>query len=141
MIGKIFYRILKSQEKNVDTVCSILAHLMNKFISRLQEGSEFDGGGGKDQTRAGKKNAVVQPFELTAKATTMYGEFLDTLVKEIQNNEVLTASNAIFTLKRAWLNASDDNKNIKVNSLRFSSEIGLMVEIIQQELNTLKETT
>ena len=32
LIGRLFYRILKSQEKNVDTICSILAHLMNKFI-------------------------------------------------------------------------------------------------------------
>mmetsp|Transcript_11876 Transcript_11876/g.14122 ORF Transcript_11876/g.14122 Transcript_11876/m.14122 type:complete len:90 (+) Transcript_11876:175-444(+) len=48
LIGKLFYRILKSQERNVDTVCSMLAHMMNKFISRLQEGSEFDAGANKD---------------------------------------------------------------------------------------------
>jgi len=48
IIGKIFYRILKSQEINVDTICSILAHLMNRFIQKMQESSEFDGGGNKD---------------------------------------------------------------------------------------------
>ena len=35
LVGRLFYRVFKSQEKNVDTVCSILAHLMNKFISKL----------------------------------------------------------------------------------------------------------
>ena len=35
LIGVLFFRIFKSQQKNVDTICSILAHLMNKFISKL----------------------------------------------------------------------------------------------------------
>lgn len=38
MIGTLFYRVLKSQQRNVDTICSMLAHLMNNFITNHQEG-------------------------------------------------------------------------------------------------------
>ena len=71
----------------------------------------------------------------------MYSEFLDALLQEILDNSVLTASNAIFKIKSVWINPSEDQKNIKVESLRFSNEIALMVEIIQQELNKLKDTS
>lgn len=55
LIGKLFYRILKSQERNMDTICCMLAHLMNKFIQSLQEGgAEFDAGSKQDAARGNK---------------------------------------------------------------------------------------
>ena len=64
MIGRLFYRIFKSQQKNVDTVCSILAHLMNKFISKLQESTEFDASS-KTKTPSGAKGSKEKQGDAT----------------------------------------------------------------------------
>ena len=103
IIGKLFYRILKSQERNVDTVCSMLAHMMNKFISKLQEGNDFDAGANKDAGRSNKKdkNANMQ-FEFSPKACTMYKDFVQNLVSDIFEGQVLVTNNASFQLKKAW---------------------------------------
>ena len=55
VIGVLFYRILKSQEKNVDTVCSVLAHLMNGFISMLQDGQDFETQNNQEANAKGAK--------------------------------------------------------------------------------------
>ena len=32
LIRKLFMRIMKSQETNIDTICCIVAHMMNQFL-------------------------------------------------------------------------------------------------------------
>mmetsp|Transcript_7761 Transcript_7761/g.10953 ORF Transcript_7761/g.10953 Transcript_7761/m.10953 type:complete len:166 (-) Transcript_7761:2018-2515(-) len=78
-------------------------------------------------------------FEFSLKATGMYQDFLTSLVTDTLDNSVLTTTNASFMLKKAWQDQAEGSKNVKVNSLRFSSEIGLLVEIITSELNELKD--
>lgn len=140
VVGRLFYRVFKSQEKNVDTVCSILAHLMNKFISKLQEGSEFDAA--KDAARAGaaagkKAKQQSESDEHSAGATKMYSEFLEKLVGSILGNEVLTAANMNFQLKQVWKDQAEAGGG-KIQSLRFSAEIAILIEIIQDALNELR---
>ena len=36
LVRKLFTRIMKSQETNVDTICCIVAHMMNSFLQQLQ---------------------------------------------------------------------------------------------------------
>lgn len=66
----------------------------------------------------------------------MYDQFLRELINEILANQVLTQQNANFQLKQEWQEAERDGE--KVPSLRFSSEINLLIEIIFIELNEMK---
>ena len=61
LIGRLFYRILKSQEKNVDTICSILAHLMNRFIQKLTESNDYEAPTKKDNAARGGRDDQSQP--------------------------------------------------------------------------------
>ena len=45
LVRKLFTRIMKSQETNVDTICCIVAHMMNSFLQQFQV-DDLDGVGG-----------------------------------------------------------------------------------------------
>lgn len=142
LIGRLFYRILKSQEKNVDTICSILAHLMNKFIQKLTESNDYEapkkdsnGRGGKDD---GKNQADNANDEYSPQNTQMYISQLKELVDNIMENQVLTQQNTNFKLKKVWTRDEDDrnnNSSVTILSMRFSSEISILIEIIFTELH------
>ena len=56
LIGKLFYRVFKSQEKNMDTICCILAELMNQFIAKQQD---FSGLNQNQTNKAGDHNRTA----------------------------------------------------------------------------------
>ena len=69
----------------------------------------------------------------------MYRQFLDELIPELLENRILIQQNANFQLKHHWLNDDEANGGEKfVPSLRFSSEISLLIEIILTELNEIE---
>ena len=43
LVGKLFRRIFKSQETNIDSLCCIVADMINKFMNQKKEGSFIDG--------------------------------------------------------------------------------------------------
>lgn len=63
----------------------------------------------------------------------MYFKFVTEMADEILKGEVLSNGNSHFSLKKVWLDEDgehDKNKSVKIDSLRFSGEIGLLCEII-----------
>ena len=48
LVRKLFTRIMKSQETNVDTICCIVAHMMNSFLQQLQV-DEIDSAAGQNR--------------------------------------------------------------------------------------------
>ena len=145
LTGKLFYRIFKSQEKNVDTVCCMLAHLMNKFIQELQEGSaDLETGANTDKGRSNAKtggSGQRTEYQYSERATKMYAEFLQALADDLSKDNVLTATNTHFQLKKVWTPEQEEankNKTVLVSSLRFSDEIGLLVDLLYEKLMKLK---
>ena len=128
LIGELFYHVFKSQERNMDTVCSMLAHLMDKFVLSTQEGKTYEArNDGKN--KKGDANADLVQDQFCEPAITMYYQQIEELVQEIKENKVLNSEelkqSTNFKLNAEWQSLIDEE--LDVPSFRFSSEVSLMI--------------
>ena len=140
LIGKLFHRIFKSQERNMDTVCSILAHLLDKFIVMQLDGATYESKEDK-QKRGGNAKQDVQNREQDPNsdaAVKMYMKMIEELIQEIMDDKVLDEENAQnFKLNNEALSLRDRD-SLNLHSLRFSSGVNMLIQVVLKELNRKK---
>ena len=132
-------RIMKSQETNIDTICCIVAHMMNQFLQYLQvdDSAGADKGDGQDK---GKKGKAMQSTNLGPQSDlpslTDFALVKD-LVEKILQDKILdpnNRNNIFFQHKGMTPKEAEETP-----SLRLSVEVGLLIEILTTKLQNIEE--